>query len=95
MKTQLYFLKLVYCECVTHIDQAIGITVPEGRQHRGIVQVGHVGHVLAADELGGVHHDKLVLGNILGLQNVQKEINWLLYIRKKLKNVQIATNLTK
>ena len=76
----------------TYVDHAVGITVPEGRQHRGVVQVGHVGHVLAADELRGVHHDKLVLGNILGLQNVQREIN---YIRKKLKNVQIATNLTK
>jgi hypothetical protein len=52
----------------TYVDEATGVSGPEIVEHGGFVQVGHVGHVIAALELGWVHLLQDILLNGLLLQ---------------------------
>lgn len=52
----------------TYVDEAVEVSCPEIVQHRGFVQVGHVGHVVAHLELGRVHLLHMILLEGLNLQ---------------------------
>ena len=66
-------LKVKHGRC-THVDHTGAVTALQVVQHRGLIEVSHVGHVLDLLELGRVHLLDVILLEGLGLQNNDPKI---------------------
>ena len=56
----------------THVDEELLITSPQVEQNGSFVQVGHVGHILNHEVLGGVHLLDVIFLEGLGLVKRRK-----------------------